>query len=346
MKSSIIKTSERFPGCDLVVELGAEREGTKIRLLQITDMQFIDASQRRTPDRLREDEIIAWMPENFMLQCGNHIASLIAQAKPDLIFITGDIVYGSFDDKGTTLKWFCSFMDSFKIPWAPVFGNHDNESSMGVEWQCEQLEKSEYCVFARGNVSGNGNYSVGIAVGDKLVRVLHMTDSHGCLARSGICPDQLELIRSHTEAINASFGRVPAFMAFHIPTEIFAIAEEKKGYKTAERKYYTIGLDAEQRDDDFGYCYENYSTIKTDCDFLDFLHSQNIDGVFVGHCHKISTCIRYEGVRLVYGLKTGQYDYHLTGNLGGTLITLENGDFSVQHIPSLTQFSPIIPIKN
>lgn len=67
----------------------------------------------------------------------------VAQAYPDLIIITGDIVYGSFDDSGATLRWMCKLLDSFEIPWAPVFGNHDNESKMGVAWQCRQLEKKQ-----------------------------------------------------------------------------------------------------------------------------------------------------------------------------------------------------------
>ena len=174
--SEIIKGGKDFDGCDFVLRLDSDRKNTKIKLLQITDMQIIDSLQRRTPERLRIDEVNAWKPENFDSMCGNQIRSLVVQTKPDLIFITGDIIYGSFDDSGTTLEWFCGFMDSLEIPWAPVFGNHDNESAKGVKWQCEQFEKSKYCIFARGNVSGNSNYTVGIAVGDELVRVLHMLD--------------------------------------------------------------------------------------------------------------------------------------------------------------------------
>ena len=58
--------------------------------------------------------------------------------------------------------------------------------------------------------------------------------------------------------------------------------------------------------------------------------TNNIDGVFIGHHHNTSTIIHYEGMALVYGLKTGQYDYHSIGQLGGTLVTLEGEEFSVQ----------------
>ncbi len=350
MQNVIRKQPSEFPGCDFVIRLGEQRKNTPIKLLQLTDMQVIDAQQRRTPDRIRSDEIAAWQPELFMGQCGNHIRSLVTQTKPDLIFITGDIVYGSFDDKGIVFDMFCDFMDSLEIPWAPVFGNHDNESYKGVAWQCERFVKSRYCVFARGNVSGNSNYTVGVAVGDELVRVLHMVDSNGCydteqedvIRMPGIFNDQLEMIEEKTKMICYSQGKeIPAFMAFHIPTEDFAVAEAAKGYKTEEKPFYTIGADVKQADDDFGFKYENYGTIKTECDFMEFLHRQHIDGVFAGHCHKICTCIEYRGVRFVFGLKTGQYDYHLPGSLGGTLVTLTGDRFDVKHVPAAVPYAPM-----
>lgn len=340
--------ARNFPGCDFVITLPPERK--EARLLQLTDMQVIDAAQRRTPDRLRPDEIAAWDPALFDAQCGDHIRSLVAQTHPDLIFITGDIIYGSFDDAGSTFLWFCRFMDSLGIPWAPVFGNHDNESKKGTAWQCTQFEESEFCLFRRGSVSGNGNYTVGIAAGGRLIRVLHMTDSNGCrgaadeevLRTAGIFPDQLAQIRTNTEKITAAQGReVPAFMAFHIPVKEFADAELEKGYRTASRELYTIGVDVPAADGDFGCSFEkfHFNPITVE-NFLPFLHENHIDGVFAGHYHSINTCILWEGVRWVFGLKTGQYDYHIPGQLGGTLIEVRGADFTVRHVPALVPFSP------
>ncbi|MBQ6825451.1 MAG: hypothetical protein IJP34_02175 [Clostridia bacterium] len=45
-------------GCDFVLDF--DKDISEIKLLQLTDMQIIDASQRRTSDRLRPDEIKAW----------------------------------------------------------------------------------------------------------------------------------------------------------------------------------------------------------------------------------------------------------------------------------------------
>ncbi len=350
MNNKILTNTEDtvFEGCDFVVQLPDERKDVKI--LQLTDMQVIDGSQRRTPDRLRPDEIEAWDPKNFDIQCGNHIRSLIAQSDPDLIIITGDIIYGSFDDAGSTFRWFCTLMDSFQIPWAPVFGNHDNESIKGVAWQCEQFEKSEFCLFKRGAVSGNGNYTVGVAIGDRLERVIHMLDSNGCGAATdpavikemGIYPDQFELVRDNTSRIRKAQGKeVHAFAAFHIPVAGFKEAEFAKGYRKSDDDMFILGVDTPAKDGDFGFCLEEYNTIKTEEDFIPFAKAQGIDGVFVGHDHSICTVISYEGIKWVFGFKTGQYDYHVPGQLGGTLITLQDGSFTVNQLAALVPSAPM-----
>ena len=334
-----------FAGCDFVLRFKEERGARDIRVLQLTDMQVIDAAQRRTPERLRPDEVAAWDSANFDAQCGNHIRSLIAQTRPDLIILTGDLVYGSFDDAGTTFLWFCRLMDSFGIPWAPVFGNHDNESRMGVAWQCEQLEAARYCLFKRGAVSGNGNYTVGLASGDRLFRVIHMLDSNGCrdgsdpaiLREGGLYPDQLAMVSANSEKIRAAQGRaVPAFMGFHFPVDIFREAERAK-YPMAEDTLYTIGADVPAQDGDFGFSARGYRTIRTGEGFVELLRAAGVDGVFVGHVHTCCSSISYRGIAWTFGLKTGQYDYHLPYSLGGTLITLNGEEFCIRHVPSLVR---------
>ncbi len=335
-----------FAGCDSVVVL----EGTSTpKILQLTDMQVIDSSQQRTPGRLRADETAAWAPEAFDGMFADHVRSLVAQTQPDVIMITGDIVYGEFDDSGETFQRICAFMESLRIPWAPVFGNHDNESKRGVDWQCALLESLEYCLFSRGNVTGNGNYTVGIARGDELLRVLYMMDSNGCrwtedpavTKAAGLYPDQLAMFAEKAAAIADAQGKtVPGFAAFHIPTGDFVEAAKAKGYWTAERNQFTIGVDVPARDGDFGCQLEDvYGCAKAE-GFEDFLQVAHVDGVFAGHCHSVNTCITYKGIKWIYGLKTGQYDYHILGQLGGTLMALEEGDFTVAHIPAMVPLAP------
>lgn len=330
-------------GCDFVLELGKERKGDEIRILQLTDMQVIDSSQQRTPDRLRHDETVAWEREKIKGNCYDHISSVVAQTNPDLIFITGDIVYGQFDDSGEVLKDFIGFMDSFKIPWSAVYGNHDNESKIGMEKQCEMYENGKYCMFKRGTVSGNSNFTLGISVDGELKRVMYMLDSHGALRKQDLLPDQIEYVTEKARALKDKYNTVAeGFMAFHVPVDCYKKATYSKGYANDQKKYFNIGVDVKPQDDDIGFDYEMGGYIETDESFDEFLKLANIKGVFMGHHHNSCASIKYKGIKWTYGLKTGQYDYHIRGISGGTLITVnrENDDFKVQHIQSLSKFVP------
>lgn len=328
---------------DFVLRLPAHRP---LRILQLTDMQIIDASQRRTPDRLNQREIRLWQPESIPVQCTDQIRSVVAQASPDLIFITGDIIYGEFDDSGTSLSLFCDFMDSLGVPWAPVYGNHDNETRRGVDWQNRRLEQAELCLFKKGTVTGNGNYAILLTQGDKPLRALYMMDSGGCggawdaSARRGpgLAEDQYDWLYTTAQDLNAATGRkLPGFLCLHIPTFQFHKAAVEKGYQSsAETEKYVIGVTHPAKDGDLGCKREPISCFATPEDLPERLEGIGVDGVFAGHCHANNTSVLWRGIRWSYGLKTGQYDYHTLGQVGGTLITLFNEQFTLQHIPSLT----------
>ena len=333
---------------DFILELPA---GRPLRILQLTDMQIIDATQQRTPDRLSDREVEMWQPESIPVQCTHPIRSVVAQACPDLIVITGDIVYGEFDDSGRSLELFCDFMDSLGIPWAPVYGNHDNESLRGVAWQNSRLEASPLCLFKKGSVTGNGNYSVLLTQDGAPVRALYMMDSGGCMGSPeesarrgpGFGEDQYGWLYAAAEGINAAAGcPIPSFVCFHIPTVQFHLAAVNKGYQSAgEQEKYVIGVTSPARDGDFGCKREPIGCFLTPDGFVEKLNTLAVDGVFAGHCHANNTSVLWRGIRWVYGLKTGQYDYHTVGQLGGTLITLWGRDFTVVHVPALTPLAPV-----
>lgn len=311
-----------FDGCDVVLQFEETRE---LRLLQLTDMQFIDSEQRRTPDRLSTREIEEWLPEKFALQCGNQMRALVERAKPDLIFITGDLIYGSFDDSGSTLEWFCRLMDSFKIPWAPVFGNHDNESMMGVAWQCQQLENAENCLFKRNSLeTGNGNYTVGICGKDgNLQRVFFMMDSNGCGAASvtsmddgqirtanGFGKKQLKWLEDEVEKVQSKAKKAKLSLAFHIQTWEFENAFQRYGYLqgTTQSAPINIDLHPNKQQGDFGYVGRDLKGAWREDRLAALLSKDVIDSVFVGHEHCNNASVVFEGVRYQYGQKCSEYD--------------------------------------
>ncbi len=328
---------------DFSIRINEDRD---IRILQITDTQPIDSTQQRYPGRLGEN------PEDYSYETRyrkmySHIEKLIRENNPDLILFTGDVVYGEFDDDGSNLLEISKFMDSFGIPWAPVFGNHDNECKLGVSWQCSVFESMKRCLFKRGNLTGNGNYNIGIYRKDKLVQVIYMLDSNGCRlghdysyykadypqynldehleTRDGIYPDQIEWIKSSSERIDYQEGRrVNKIAAFHIAPDFICEFAYRKGYqsdsKPSNAERYLIGRDVASLDGDSGYKGGSFCSAPMP-GLYEALKDHGFTDVFVGHAHMVDASIDCDGVRVTFGVKTGTYDCHFIS--GGTLITID-----------------------
>ena len=332
---------------DFVVQ--AEK-GREFRILQLSDMQVIDPGQSRYPERIGNTAPLT--DEQLYQECFYYIEESIKRTQPDLIIMTGDIVYGEFDDSGETLQKIVKFMDSFGIPWAPVWGNHDNESIKGVTWQCQQFENAEHCLFKRGEMLGNSNYSIAVQQGDKVIKVIYMLDSNGCgnaksysympefgqynqgekvFTSAMIGEDVLDWINLTSTQITASLGYSPKkFAAFHIPIAEYSDAATSKGYQTSDKTSRFKISDPEGVD--FGSKNESIRGI-TVPNFWALLTAQNFDGVFAGHNHQNDFSIVYQGIRLTCGIKGSTHDRHDNDKLGGTLITVAEGGetFTVEH---------------
>lgn len=305
---------------DFTVEVDSGRD---IRVLQLTDTQNIESEQQRYSKRLCEAEYNRWRIERKNDMYHKYVSYTIKNYKPDFIIITGDLVYGEFDDTGEALLEFIKFMDSFKIPWAPVFGNHDNESRKGVNWQSEQLENSEYCLFKQRELTGNGNYTVGLKQTGEYKRVFFMLDSNGCKNISeetlsnghskktvGFGDDQIEWYKNHVKKIRQAIPDIKFSAAFHIQLNVFAKAFSKYGYTNGKE---SLPIDINSLENasncDFGYIGRGLKDSWDENEAVwDSFKSLGFDSIFVGHEHCNSASIVYEGVRLQYGQKSSTYD--------------------------------------
>lgn len=314
---------------DFVVEVP---EGRDPVVLQLSDTQIIDAGQTRE-GRTGVDYNL-WATDQIEERCYDYLTEVITEINPNFIIITGDVIYGEFDDNGSVWTSFVQFMDSFEIPWSPVFGNHDNESKMGVDWQCEQLENAEYCLFEQKTLTGNGNYSVGIAQGGELKRVFYMLDTNGCgnasaesLANGhttksvGFGSDQIAWYTEQISQLKAVSPDTKISFAYHIQQAIFADAYAKYGFNQAE-KYQDINIDRleDKAEGDFGYIGRqlkgpwdsSYTVWKG-------MKALGVDSVFVGHEHCNSASVVYDGVRFQFGQKSSEYDRFNFLNTDGTV---------------------------
>ena len=292
---------------DFIVDVEGGRQP---RILQLADTQIIDPTQYRNDPEADNDP--EKRLEDMEARCFKYLRQVINRTQPDLILITGDVIYGQFDDSGEALKELVKFFDGFGIPWAPVYGNHDNESHIGVLWQNELLENSEYCLFKTGEVTGNGNYTVGIRQNGKLTRVFFMMDSNGCdnpgknsvlhimPGGEGFMEDQVEWFVEKGNAIKAAYPDTNVTFMFHIPFSKF-----REAMATAPSR--DMGLTA-TGDGSFGLNPGGGGDWDRDGAIYNKMKELGTDSILVGHIHGISASVVYDGVRFQYGQKSSTYD--------------------------------------
>lgn len=116
-------------------------ENREFRILQLTDLHlgfgFISGSR----DRLAMDAV----------------RKIIEMSKPDLIVLTGDLIFPFWPKTGTCnnrrqAQKLTAFLDDFEIPYTMVFGNHDCElgSACNKEELAELYKQGRYCIFTEG----------------------------------------------------------------------------------------------------------------------------------------------------------------------------------------------------
>ena len=336
---------------DFEIELESDRP---VRILQLTDPQITNIDTTRT--KIRYDQIKACYFGDGIFDDDYRVYDLMNEVtdrvKPDLIVINGDIVYGETDDSGELLLRFIRECEKYGIPWIPIFGNHDNESAKGVRWQCEQFEKAKNCVFARGNVTGNCNFSVAVTFENRIKSLLMMLDTNGCRVfnnpgtwgdgimadnpdlelitqEEGIFPDQREWYEKTVNDVKNHYGDkdIASLAFFHIaPSRMCELFVERYGGQNTKLE--------KNGDGDFGAMDNFQDTVPFDTDhaFDDMARRVGTKAMFFGHEHENSMSILDGDMRYTFGLKTGLHNSYRLDHVGGTLITADSRNVKVKHI--------------
>ena len=295
-------------------------------ILNLTDIQL------GTGDYLAEFDHIERM-----------VTALVEKTKPDLITVTGDTSYGC----NTPVYGICSFIDSFGIPWAPVYGNHDFENS-GMSPDTLALVFGNYrnCVFRNGpsclavdpryGVEAKGNYVVDIVErqddGFRLVKSLVFFNS----GTKGITGLQMEWYRDCMESA-APYGKgeeisSAVFMHIPIPEYLDAALAAYRDRNASLMESYTEEAWNDGYKDSFGAWHEGVSSASTPYGLAAIMKDAGNDLVVCGHDHNNCYCIGYDGMTYLFTLKTGPGCYYEAGMEGGTEITIgSSGAASVRH---------------
>jgi hypothetical protein len=287
----------------------------------------------------------------------NAIADLVTYSKPDLVIVTGDMVYPMPFSSGTvdnmpSSKLFAQTMESLGIYWTVVFGNHDTEvySLYDREAISNFYETGDfkYCLYNAGpkDISGFGNQIINVENSSGVItQSLVMFDSHAYVSGfiseyDNIHQDQIDWYEGEIERIDGinrdrgADARVKSLAFFHIP-----LKEQRNawfeyldaGEKDTKNVKYTYGVAGESGK--VVYC-----GVGDDQLFETMLRLGSTKGVFTGHDHLNNFSLYYNGgagdeyIRLTYGMSIDYLAYpgiyKKVAQRGGTVIlTKADGSF-------------------
>ncbi len=271
------------------------KENKEIKILQLSDIQI----------------------SNFLFAgyAFDIVKTTIKKAKPDMIVLTGDNLTSDSDER--LLKKYASFMDSFELPWALVYGNHDYEINVPIERQNELYESYKYSLFKTGDITGyNGNYYYNIKRGNDVVFSLMFMESK----LEGFEEAQINWYEQVINSNTSTYGKViDSMLFFHIP-----IKELQNAYDA-----YVANPEIGS-----GVIHEELSLQTTNNNLFEkAVNLKSTKAFAFGHDHVNNLIIKYQDILFCYSLKTGRTTYYRRNMMGGNLYTINlDNSISVERI--------------
>lgn len=243
------------------------------------------------------------------------VREMVQTEKPDLVVVTGDIIYSAPAD--STLSVVLKTFAQLGVPFCMTFGNHDYDFKTPAVALYNQMQKTPNCVMPvlQGK---NTDYSLPIlsSNGKRTAAVLYCIDTHNKPAIGGIggyqwiSHNQITWYRQRSMVYKQKNGGkpVPSLAFLHIPLPEF-------NYATANTQCPMYGSRLEKA----------YSPSLNSGMFASIKEMGDIMGVFCGHDHDNDYAVSYFNVLLAHGrFSGGNTEYnHLTR--GARVIVLKEG---------------------
>lgn len=249
----------------------------QFRILQLTDLHFFSREKS------------TW--DDFNQRTVDQMRKLVSLTVPDLIIITGDVWSEDQDGQGEAhMRYATGQFEALGVPWAFVWGNHDQLSDIAVAQKV--FSEAKHSLY-RG-ADSDGNYAIDIlnAQGRRVWQILCI-NGH----REGIQRNEQQWLRGLPKI------DTPRFAFFHIPLQQYA-----ETWKNGSAS---------------GIWGEDPCMEKEDGSSLPFLKSAGVTACFCGHDHCNDYSGPADGVELVYGRvsRSGGYGSD-TFPKGGKLVTV------------------------
>lgn len=263
------------------------------KIMQLTDLHFSrQCDFKRTTDYLRKN---------------------ILTSSPDLLILTGDTF---MDANKSIVNNVFSFIDSFNIPFAFTYGNHDLQGDYDYYYIARELKNyknAKYIDYEDDNIYGKANYFIDLMEESKIKYRIYIIDSNSYhfnglkYEYDIIHEDQIK----HLENINKIDGEAFGLAFYHIP--LYEMHDALRLYKRGSSEVIGRG----EQNEKVCYAYK-----RTDA----FNRMKNIDikGHFFGHDHINNADVMYQGVSLSYGVKSTREIYHNDNMIGYKEIVLKS----------------------
>jgi 3',5'-cyclic AMP phosphodiesterase CpdA len=276
------------------------RSDQRFKIVQFTDIHWHNGEE---PDQ----------------QSAALIARVAKTESPDLIVLTGDILAGGgCEDAAESLRQVVQSVEACGVPWAAVFGNHDDEGTADRHELMAIMLESPLSLTQPGpaEIPGVGNYVLSLQSFKENVpaAVLYFIDS-GSYAQTDIGGydwirrEQIAWYLQESARITAGAGNpLPALAFFHIPIPEY---DEVWDFHTC-----------------YGVKYENVCAPQVNTGFFAAMHEAgDVMGTFVGHEHINDFWGDLHGIRLCYGRASGYNTYGREGfPRGARVIALQEGE--------------------
>lgn len=276
------------------------------------------------------------------------VRELIEKVKPDLVTVSGDLAWAGCD---LAYQKFAELIESFGVYWSVVWGNHDNQNG------AEYIEKIvtlysgySHFVYEKGDPElGNGNFVITIEEDGRIVESLIMMDTHDKDKYVDLDGQEKESwskltqsqIKWYVEQIKRlkEKGCSDATMIIHIPIYAYNYASEKAHKNPKSIKDITLEQSYRPESWNDGYLNsvgvqrEGIGSYRFDDGVFDVIKNEGVTArVISGHDHVNNTIINYNGIDLIYALKTGAGCYWESWLNGGTVLKInKNGVYKVYH---------------
>ncbi|KAK2785731.1 hypothetical protein FQN52_008280 [Onygenales sp. PD_12] len=207
------------------------RKDGKFKIMQVSDLHIstgLGACRDPVP-ALKDERKCEADPRTL-----EFIDRLLDEEKPDLVVLSGDQVNGeTAPDTETAIFKFADIFIKHRVPYAAIFGNHDDEGNLDRSGSMSVLQQLPYSLSEPGpvDVDGVGNYIIevlGRASSTHSALTLYLLDTHSYSpderkfrGYDWIRPNQIEWFRSNSQRLQKShheYTHIHMNLAFiHIP---------------------------------------------------------------------------------------------------------------------------------